>query len=29
MAEIEQYLSSNKEIENLYLRFFFTNELSI
>ena len=29
MAEIKQYLSSNKEIENLYLRFFFTNELSI
>ena len=29
MAEIEQYLSSNKEIENLYLRFIFTNELSI
>ncbi len=29
MAEIEQYLSSNKKIENLSLRFIFTNELSI
>lgn len=29
MAEIEQYLTSNKKIKNFYLRFIFTNELRI